>query len=55
VKVKNKFKNGKKNLFKIKTKSGKELICTLDHKLQTPNGMKSVREILEQKLKIIVK
>jgi DNA polymerase-3 subunit alpha len=55
VKVKNKFKNGTKNLFKIKTKSGKELICTLDHKLQTPNGMKSVREILEQKLKIIVK
>jgi DNA polymerase III alpha subunit len=55
VKVVNKYQNGRKNLVKIKTKSGKELICTLDHKIQTPEGMKTVQEIINLKLPIVIK
>jgi DNA polymerase-3 subunit alpha len=55
VKVLNKFENGSKKMVRLKTKSGKELLCTLDHKLETPFGMKTVSEILEKKYKIIVK
>jgi DNA polymerase-3 subunit alpha len=48
--VKRVYKNGKKQLYKIKTKLGKELICTLDHKIMTSSGkMKSLREILRNK------
>jgi hypothetical protein len=31
------------------------LICTLDHKIQTPEGMKTVQEIINLKLPIVIK
>jgi len=55
IKVKNVYKNGRKKLYKIKTISGKTLTCTLDHKLQTKVGMKPLKYIIENKLKIITK
>ena len=55
VKVKNVYQNGKKKLYKIKTASGKTLICTLDHKLQTHEGMKTLEEVISRKLKVVVK
>ena len=51
-KVKEIHKNGIKKIYKIKTKSGKILECTLDHKIMTELGMKTLDEILEQKIKI---
>lgn len=55
IKVKNVYKQGSKKLVKIKTKLGNELILTLDHKLETPEGMKTLKEILKHKLKIKVR
>lgn len=55
VKVKNLHSNGKKKLYRIKTKNGRELICTLDHKLQTPNGMRSLKDIIAEKIPIVCK
>lgn len=55
IEVKNKFNQGKKKLFKIKTRNGKELVCTLDHKLETPLGMKTLKEIIELNLPILTK
>ena len=47
VKVKNLYENGVKKLYKIKTENGNELVCTLDHKLETFHGMKPLKEILD--------
>lgn len=55
TKVLDVMSQGKKKLFKIKTKSGKELILTMDHKLETPDGMMTLEQVLEQKKKIVVK
>jgi intein/homing endonuclease len=55
VKVKNIYKNGSKKLYKIKTKSNKEITCTLDHKLETKEGMKTLKEIIDKKLQILIK
>ena len=44
--------NGIKKVYKIKTKSGKILECTLDHKIMTPNGKKTLGEILKNKEKV---
>lgn len=44
--------NGKKRIFKITTESGKTLKCTLDHKIMTEKGMRTVKEIMEIGLKI---
>ena len=52
-KVKDVIKSGRKKLVKIKTSSGKEVTCTLDHKLETEFGMKTLSEILENKWKIL--
>jgi DNA polymerase-3 subunit alpha len=46
--------NGKKKVYKIKTKSGKVLECTEDHKIMTEKGMKTLKEIIEDNLKIKV-
>jgi len=54
VRVLNKYKNGKKKLFKIKTESGKTLICTMQHKIETSTGMKTLKEIIENNLLINV-
>jgi DNA polymerase-3 subunit alpha len=53
-KVKKIHKNGTKRVYKIKTKSGKFLECTLDHKIMTPIGMKTLKEILEKKLEVLI-
>lgn len=47
--------NGKKKVYRIKTKSGKVLECTEDHKIMTECGMKTLKEIKENKLKIKIK
>ena len=44
--------NGIKKVYRIKTKSGKILECTLDHKIMTPNGKKTLGEILKNKEKV---
>lgn len=46
--------NGKKKVYKIKTKLGKILECTEDHKVMTEYGMKTLRYIIENKLAIKV-
>lgn len=33
-----------KKVYKIKTKSGKEIICSLEHQFPTNNGRKSIKE-----------
>lgn len=53
--VKDIHHNGKKKVYKIKTRSGKVLECTEDHKIMTENGMKTLREIRENKLKVKIK
>ncbi len=53
-KVKHIYKNGIKKVFKIKTKTGKFLECTLDHKIMTPIGMKTLKEIFEKKLQVLI-
>lgn len=55
VKVNDVIPQGKKQLFKIKTTSGNELICTIDHKIQTDKGMKTLKEIIENNLNIVCK
>lgn len=55
VRVIQKHSTGKKKLFKIKTQTGKELICTLDHKLETKEGMKTLRDVIDNKLEILCK
>lgn len=53
--VKDIHHNGKKKVYRIKTNSGKALECTEDHKIMTESGMKTLREIRENKLKIKIK
>jgi DNA polymerase-3 subunit alpha len=55
VRVIDRHRNGKKKVFLVKTKNGREIKCTLDHKFQTKNGMKTLEEILESKVAIICK
>ncbi len=50
--VKDIHHNGKKKVYRIKTKSGKILECTEDHKIMTENGMKTLKEIRDNNLKI---
>ena len=52
-KIKNIHNNGKKKIYKLKTKSGKTIECTLDHKIMTESGMKTLKEIIDNKLKIL--
>jgi len=54
-KVKKIHYNGIKKIYKIKTKSGKFLECTLDHKIMTKFGMLPLGEILDKKIKIKIK
>jgi DNA-directed DNA polymerase III PolC len=51
-KVKKIHINGIKKIYKIKTASGKILECTLDHKILTNYGMKTLEEIINDKLKL---
>lgn len=53
--VKDIHHNGVKKVYRIKTKSGKVIECTEDHKIMTEDGMKSLRYIVDNKLKIKVK
>lgn len=55
VLVKDKIYNGKKKVYKIKLSNNYELECTLDHKLETTIGMKTVKEIISGNLEIICK
>lgn len=53
VKVKTVHKNGIKKLYKFKLDNGKEVICTLDHKFRTIDGlMLPIKIILEKGLEI---
>lgn len=52
VKVKQIHDNGKKEVFRVKTKSGKTIECTMDHKIMTENGMATLLFIKENNLKI---
>lgn len=51
--IKNILDKGIQMTYKIKTKSGKELNCTLDHQILTPNGYKECR-LLKKGDKIII-
>lgn len=53
-KVKDIIHNGTKKVYQIKTISGKILECTLDHKIMTEGGKKTLQEIIEKKIKIKV-
>jgi DNA polymerase-3 subunit alpha len=53
--VKDIHHNGKKKVYRIKTKSGKVLECTEDHKIMTDGGMKTLKEIRDNKLKIKIR
>jgi len=55
VRVKNKFDQGKKKVFRVKTVGGEEIVCTLDHKFQTDEGMMRLEDVLRQKKKIVVR
>lgn len=44
--IKNLFYNGKKKCYKIKTDLGYELICTVDHKIYTPQGYKKLEDLV---------
>ena len=46
VTIKNLFYNGKKKCYKIKTDLGYELICTVDHKIYTPQGYKKLEDLV---------
>lgn len=46
VKVLNQIDSGKKKTYTVKTKSGKMIRCTLEHRLMTVNGLKSLKEII---------
>lgn len=45
-------RNGLKQLYKVITKSGKIIECTLDHKILTKKGMLPLKDIFEQDIKI---
>lgn len=54
-KIVQKYKNEKKKLYKIKTESGKELICSFEHKIMCEDKiMRSLKDILKGKYKILV-
>ena len=55
VRVKNKFDQGKKKVVRVKTATGREIICTLDHKFQTDEGMMRLEEVLRMKKKILTR
>lgn len=56
VKVKDKIFQGRKPLYKITTKNGKTITCTLDHKLQTENnGMQPLKDVIANKWRIVIK
>ena len=55
VAVKDVINNGGKILYKLNTKSGKELICTLDHKIETQTGMRTLGDIFNFKRSILTK
>lgn len=40
------IKMGNKKVYKVKTKSGKELICTPDHRILTESGYKTLNELI---------
>jgi len=54
-KVKNIHHNGKKDVYRITTESGKQLECTLDHNIETNLGMMKLSDILKSNLKIKIK
>ena len=54
-KVVQKYKNEKKKLYKIKTESDKELICSMEHKIMCEDKiMRPLKDILKGKYKILV-
>lgn len=55
VTIKDKMAQGKKKLYRIKTKSGKEIVATLDHKVETEDGMMTFEKAIQLKKKILVK
>lgn len=46
VKILNQIDSGKKKTYTVKTKSGKMIRCTLEHRLMTVDGLKSLKEII---------
>lgn len=54
-KVRRVFRQGKKEVFLVKTKSGKTIVSTMEHKYETRFGVLPLKEIVEKKYKIIVK
>jgi len=54
-KVKNIHNNGKKHIYKITTESGKQLECTLDHKIETNYGMMKLSDIIKSDSLIKIK
>lgn len=48
--VKSKYYKGQKEVIKVKTESGKEIIATPDHIVMTTNGWKELREIKDEEI-----
>jgi len=55
VSVIDKLYRGRIKCVRITTESGKELICSLDHKIMTSSGMKKLRDIICDGDKVCVK
>lgn len=49
VKVLNQFESGVKPTFTIRTEYGKQVTCTLEHRIQTNEGLLTLNEIKERK------
>jgi DNA polymerase III alpha subunit len=50
--VKDIHHNGIKKVYRVQLDSGKYIECTMDHKIMTMHGMRTLKEIVEQKSKI---
>jgi hypothetical protein len=42
----------KAELYEVETSSGQTIKCSMDHKFLTPEGMKTLREIVEKNMKV---
>jgi DNA polymerase III alpha subunit len=54
VKVLNQLDQGVNEVYELRTESGKTLRCTIDHKIMTPFGLKSLKEIMSCKCEHVV-
>ena len=54
VKVLNQLNMGRKKTYIVRTKQGKTLRCTKDHQFETPDGLKTLDQLMNSSSKICV-